>query len=243
MDKLKSIRKTKLVWASLLVAVLLMCGWIANSLAQEESQETKVDFNALIQETQKLSDKVDDMTMVWWIPEEYWRVSFAEDPTMTAAQTEEFLKVLRPYTLIVVVDGKMGAFGGITYKSEADLRASIQIIDNQGIRHSPLSEDKVDADTKNFLLMMKPFFANMLGPMGQNMHFFVFPAENERGQKIADAKKEGSFSAKLGKREFRWRLPLGSLLPPKMCPKCAEKCSGAWNFCPWCGTKLPNPKG
>jgi len=85
---------------------------------------------------------------------------------------------------------------------------------------------------------MKPIFVNMLGPMGQNMCFFLFPAESADGRRIAEAKKEGAFSVKLGEREFRWRLPLGSLLAPKMCPKCKEKCSGAWNFCPWCGTRL-----
>lgn len=90
--------------------------------------------------------------------------------------------------------------------------------------------------------MMKPLFANMLGPMGQNMVFFLFPSNNKEGQKIADSKKEGSFSVEMGEREFRWRLPLGSLLPPKICPTCGEKLSGAYKFCPWDGTKLPEAK-
>ena len=241
MGKLKGIKNRNLRWASLFGAALLLCGWLVDTPAREIG-ESKVDLNALVQETQKMTLKVDEMTLVWWIPEEYWQVSFAQDPTMTEAQIDVFLKVLRPYMLIVVVDGQMGTFGGITYKSEADIKTSIQIIDNQGTRCLPLSEDKIDADTKNFLSMMKPIFVNMLGPMGQNMHFFVFSGKNEKGQKIADAKKDGAFLVKLGEREFRWRLPLGSLLPPKMCLKCKEKCSGAWNFCPWCGTKLPNSK-
>jgi len=82
----------------------------------------------------------------------------------------------------------------------------------------------------------------MLGPTGQNTHFFLFPAKNEKGQKIAEAKKEGTFSVELNEREFSWRLPLSSLLPPKICPTCGEKLSGAYKFCPWDGSKLPETK-
>jgi len=86
--------------------------------------------------------------------------------------------------------------------------------------------------------MIKPVIANTLGPLGQNMHFLLFPAKDKNGQNIAEAKKEGAFSVKLGEREFKWRLPLGSLLPPKICPKCGEKLSGAYNYCPYDGTPL-----
>lgn len=221
-------------WIALLVAVFLLYGITGTSLAAE----SKTDLNAFMQETQKMSQKADEMVMVWWIPEEFWRISFAQNPTMTEAQVEEFIKVLRQYTLVVAVEGKVGAFGGITYKSEADIRADIRIKDNERNYYRPLGENKVDADTMNFLSMMKPVFANMLGPMGQNMHFILFPSKSKRGKNIANAKKEGVFYIELGKREFRWRLPLGSLLPPKTCPTCGEKLSGAYKFCPWDGTKL-----
>jgi len=238
MEKRKTIKRANLRWANLFVAVLLLCGWMANSLAKE-GQEGKMDLNALTHETQRMTQKADEMTLVWWIPEEFWWATFAQNPTMTKTQTEEFVKVLRPYTFIAVVDGKIGAFGGVTYRTEAEIRAGTQIKDRQGARYRPLSEDKLDADTKNFLSMMKPILVNMLGPLGQNMHFLLFPAKDKNGQNIADAKKEGAFSVELGERRFRWRLPLSSLFPPKICSKCQEKCSGVWNYCPWCGTKLP----
>jgi hypothetical protein len=79
----------------------------------------------------------------------------------------------------------------------------------------------------------------MLGALGRNMNFFVFPGVRANGRPIADAKQEGSFKVVLGEQEFRWRLPLSSLLPPKICPKCHETDKGAWKFCPWCGTALP----
>jgi hypothetical protein len=202
-------------------------------------QENKVNLNTLTQETQKMSEKADEMTLIWWIPEEFWRVSFEQDPSITADQIEEFIKVLRPYTIIVAVDGKMGTFGGITYESEQTIRSLIQITDNEGATYRPLNRNSINADCENFLAMMKPVFINMLGPMGQNMHFFLFPAENKKGKKIADAGNEGTFSVELGKRIFKWRLPLGSLLLPKICPVCKEELNGAYKFCPWDGTELP----
>ena len=242
MNKLKTVKVGKTAWVSLLAAILLLFGWMASSLARE-GPGFKVNLNELTQETQKMSEKPDEMTLLWWIPEEFWRVSLAQDPTMTSAGIEEFIKVLRPYILIVAVDGKMGSFGGITYRSEADIQRSIQIKDGQGTYYRPLSQDKIDADTRIFLSMMKPALADMLGPLGQNMNFLAFPAKNRKGQNIVDVKKQGKFSVKLDEREFRWRLPLSSLLPPKICSNCKEKGSGAWNYCPWCGTKLPETKG
>ena len=217
-----------------LVGALLICGWMSVSVAQGR----KVDINALVQETQKMSDTSGEMTLIWWIPEEFWRASFEQDPNMTAAQTEQFIQVLRPYMLIVAVDGNIGTLGGVTYKSETTIRDSIQVIDGQGTRYRPLSSENIDADTKNFLSMMKPIFVNMLGPIGQNMHFFLFPAKNTMGRNIAVAKSEGAFSVKLDTRLFKWRLPLGSILQAKICPVDGEKLSGAWKFCPWHGVEL-----
>jgi hypothetical protein len=218
--------------------IAILFGWMAVCIAQGIKDLTKVDINALTQETQKMSQKADEMTLVWWIPNEYWEVSFAQDPKTNYAQAKEVLKILRPYTILLVVDGKMGSFGGVAYEPEESIRAAISIKDARGIFYLPLKKEEIDSDTKNFLSMMKPVFANMLGPMGQNMHFFLFPARNNKGQLIVDVSRQGAFSVKLGEREFKWRLPLGSLLPPKICPTCGERLSGAYKFCPWDGTKL-----
>ena len=224
----------KLRTGKIFIVVLLFLGSINSSFAQD----IKVDINALIQETQKTSQSVEELTLIWWIPEEFWRASFEQNPNMTAAQIEEFVKVLRPYTMVVAVDGKIGSFGGVTYEPESTIQNNIRLVDNQKNNYRPLSKEKVDADMKNFLSMMKPVLVNILGPLGQNMYFFLFPSRNKAGDEIANAKKEGTFSVKLDKKEFKWRLPLGSLLAPKTCPVDGEKMSGAWKFCPWHGVEL-----
>jgi len=238
MIKSKSVKNKRFNLVSVFMVVFLLFGCMATVIAQENM----VDTDALTDELMKWSQEVDEMTLVWWIPEEYWEAIFAQDPDSTVDQAEEFMKVFRPYTILVVIDGKIGVFGGITYESEATIQASIKLKDSEGTRYLPISEDTIDTDTKNFLSMMEPLFANMLGPMGENMHPFLFPSMNKKNQKIAEAKKEGTFSVELGEREFIWRLPMGSLLPPKICPTCGEKLSGAYKFCPWDGSKLPDMK-
>lgn len=221
------------------LALLVSCALVTTAIAQG----SKIDINALVQETQKMSQGAGELSLIWWIPDEFWQASFAQDPTVTPAQAEEFLKIVRPYTIIVAVDGKIGPFGGVTYKTQDQIRSSLQFVDGKGNVYRPYQDAQLDADITSFLSMMKPVLENMLGPLGQNMHFFVFSGKDKDGNRLADPKSEGTFTVKLGGgREFKWRLPLGSLLPPKVCPKCKEKLSGAYKYCPYDGTKLPEGK-
>lgn len=218
----------------ILVAILLLFCCVNTSFGEEG----KIDVNALIQETQRTRQTDNEMILVWWIPLDYWRISFEQNPNMTAAQRESFLDVLRPYILVMAVDSKMGMFGGFTFEPEATLLDNIELVDRAGVQYRPLRSDMIDADIKNLLSMMKPVMANMFGPLGQNMHFVLFPAKNKKGQDIALPDREGALTIRIRNNEFKWRLPLGSVVPPKACPADGEKLNGAWKFCPWHGLKL-----
>ena len=78
--------------------------------------------------------------------------------------------------------------------------------------------------------------------MGENIHFYVFPGGNKDGTRIGDPTKEGACEMSVGERTFKWKLPLGSLLPQQKCPTCGETLSGAYKFCPYDGTKLAGSK-
>lgn len=202
-------------------------------LAQEA-----VDINAFSQEIQKNSTRTGEMTTLLWFPDEYWQLALSQSPNASTAQAEEFMKVLRPYTVVAVIDGAVGTYGTVTYKSEADIRSRIQLVDNQGNTYAPYADDAVSAEAKGLLAIMKMGITNSMGPKGQNMYFFFFPAQGKAGQNIAQARQEGFFSVKLGDRDFRWDLPLNSVLPSKVCPVCKKKLSGSYKFCPLDGAKL-----
>jgi len=219
-----------------LVLLVLLCA--STVMAQGE----EVDFGALVREIQRVVWEEEEFTIIWWIPEEYWLVNLAQNPNVPEDRLEEFLRVLSSYTIVAVVEGKIGPFGGVTYTPEEIIWARIAIKDSQGVRYRPLSRDEIDADARVFLSVIKPFLANKIGPLGENLHFFLFPSRDKEGRRIANAKSEGVFAVILGGREFRWKLPLVSLLPPKICPTCGERLSGAYKFCPWDGTKLPEAR-
>jgi hypothetical protein len=218
--------------ANIILAVTFLC------MSADESFAQRINIDALTSETQKTSTEADRVTVIWWVPEEYWQVTLAQDDKLTPPQIEDFVRPLRQYTVFAVAEGKVGTYGAITYKPEDEVRKSIRLIDNSGIGYLPVSSDKIDSDTLAVLLMIKPVLANMNGPVGQNMHFVLFPAKDKAGKQIAPATTEGAFSLKFGASEFKWRLPLGSLLPRKICPTDGEELNGAWKFCPWHGEKL-----
>ena len=201
------------------------------------------NVEALIRDTQRMAPGNDRMSLAWWIPEDFWRVSLSQDKRMTAEGVEEILKVLRPYTLVAVADGTIGPMGGVTFKPESEIRGQLVLVDTSGKVHRPLAADAVSGDIKNLLGFMKPVLSNMLGPMGENLHFFAFPARNESGRALADPLSEGNFAIRIGEQSFEWRLPLGSLVPPKMCPRDKEIVNGAWSYCPWHGEKLVPASG
>lgn len=224
---------------ALALAALMSCLCAGTAAAQTApAQAGRVDVNALTEETQKMHPGADRLVLAWWLPEEFWQATIAADPTTTKAQAELFMGMIRRYAMFVVVDGKIGSFGGVTYKSEESIRGTIQVTDVHGGVHRPIAADRVDPDAKMLMSLMKPILSNMIGKMGENMHFVLFPAKDSAGRKIADATREGTLSLRLGADVYKWRLPLGSLLPTKSCPVDGERLSGAWKFCPWHGERL-----
>ena len=221
------------------VFLTLLVSFLSTKTAR--AQDNHIDVDALTAQTQKMLTDADRITMVWWIPDEYWQASFAQNPAITKAQMQSFTKALSPYILFVVVDGKIGSLGRVTYKSEETIRSTIQLIDSHKTIYYPLSKESIGADAKTFLSVMKPVFSNMMGQLGENMNFVVFPSSSKTREKIADARGEGSFSLKLGESMFKWKVPLGAVLPAKVCPIDGEQLNGAWKFCPEHGKELLQP--
>ena len=166
----------------------------------------------------------------------FWKASRAQQKQLSAEQIEGFLKVMRPYVVVVVAKGKVGLTS--TFESEEFARANTKVIDSQGNACAPLSDADLDATAKMVLGMFKPVLSNMMGPLGKNMHFMVFSAKTADGRQVIDTKQKGPFQVTVASKEFKWRLPFDSVLPKQTCPKCKEDCKGSWEYCPWCGTKL-----
>jgi hypothetical protein len=216
------------------ISIILLLVWTSFINAQQYN----VNLNNLLEETQQVSEDPDYLTIVWWIPVEFWTATFAQDPTVTQSDADDVSSTLGPYTLIAVVDGRIGSFGGVTYFSEDYLRENITIKDIRGNIYRPLPKEDISPDAINLLSIMKPGLENTLGPTGKNMHFMVFSGTDANGAAVVDPLQEGVMTVAVGENTFNFRLPLGSLLPPKVCPVDGEEMNGAWKYCPWHGVEL-----
>ena len=217
-------------------AGLLTIGFSLLLLASQSQAQERIDLRALVRETQLMSEAPNEMTMVWWLPEQFWQASLGQ--RLPADQVEEVLKVVRRYMLIAVVDGRIGPFGGMSFSPEQSVRANVTLKDAAGVNYAPLGESSIDPDMKNLIQAMKPVVANMLGAIGQNMHFVLFPSKSADGRLVADPASKGTLWVLVGGKDFRYRLPLGSLLSPKYDPGTGETFPGNYNFNPYTGTKL-----
>lgn len=228
-------RQTRNPYSSLLMVISAF--WVLSGVAFGQEQ---FDSQALLRDTQKTSQTTGQLTMVWWIPEQFWQAAAAKSNPAGSVQSDALLKVMRRYTLIAVVDSQVGPLGGITYKSEELVRNSVTLNDSMGVSYSPLADTAIDADMRIMLQLFKPIFTNAAGPLGQNMHFLLFPSTGKGGQPLADAKSTGSFDVVVAGKDFKYVLPLASVLPFRYDAATGEKFPGTFNFNPITGARLVN---
>lgn len=200
--------------------------------------QTRLDIAAIAKEVEILKTEGRSMTMVMWMPEEYWRAAIQSSGGLSAKGTEEFLAAMRPYTMVAVLAADVGAVGAFTYSAPEELRKSVRLEDSTGASYSPIDPQTLNASMKNLLQAIRPMLTNAMGPMGANMELLLFPATNKAGQRIADATKDGFFIVTLNGVAFRYHLPLGSILPPVVDAHSGEVFPGNYHFNPYSGDKL-----
>lgn len=215
-----------------ILLVILLCSITV------KAQDFKVSLNKLTEETQQLSESPDNLKLVWWIPVEFWEAVFADDKAIPVEQANEILEVFKQYTMVATIDGVIGNFGDVAYKSDNEIFDTLSITDHLNNNYTPLKSSDIDIKTAEVIGFIKPVLSRMLGQMGDNMHFFLFQDKNNPGHSIIDPRSTNAFTVLLGGEAFTFKLPLGSLLKPKKCPIDSELLNGAWAFCPFHGKEL-----
>ena len=190
----------------------------------------------LVRETQRLSNESSYMTMVWWIPQEFWEASLADNAQVTPSQRTELLAALEDLQIVALLRGKIG-IGGLTDIPPLDDMLAHARFDLNGKVLEPLDAEKIGVGAQTVLATIKPLLAGMLGQLGKGMQFVVYPSK-QGSQRLIDPKKPGFFDYTLFDQSFHWRLPLASLLPKKLDPKTKEDFPGNFDFNPYTGGKL-----
>lgn len=205
------------------------------------AQHVRATTADLMPDIQKLGRTPGALSMVWWLPPEFWTVSAASDPAMTDEVALELADLFRKHVFIGVVDAEMSPLGIPEYRPPDVTRERLRLVDGNGTVYEPLTAAEIDPKASAFLQMFQPVLSSTIGKVGENMRFFAFPSQDAAGRMIASATEPGTFTVILGDEEYRWRLPLDSLVPRKECPTDGEELKASWNFCPIHGDRLsPN---
>jgi hypothetical protein len=215
--------------AALMGSLALVCGVARGA-----------DLQQLVTETQRSSAVDGTVQIVWWMPQQFWVESMNANPAVPAEARTQVLAVLADYTIVAMMRAKAGALGITDPTSKADLLKNAQVsVDGKVIE--PLAPEQVSPGAQLVLAQLKPAMASMVGQVGQNLEFVVYPAKGADGKVLLDAAKPGNFTVKLFAQTSSWRLPLGSLLPARTDPKTGEQFPGNYSFNPFTGSKLPVP--
>jgi hypothetical protein len=199
------------------------------------------DVQQLVQESQKMSQESSNITMVWWIPEEFWEASLSTNPNVTPESRKQVLDALQDFQIVALFRGKTGIAGLTEIPTKEEMVAHARFESN-GKVIEPLDPGKVGTGAQTVLAALKPLLSGMLGQLGQGMQLVLYPSKKDN-DRLIDPKKKGSFQYTLFDQTFQWRLPLASLLPKKMDPKTKEEFPGTFDFNPYTGDKLSTKTG
>ncbi|PVW14188.1 hypothetical protein [Marixanthomonas spongiae] len=218
-----------------LLIILLLVSSV--SVYSQEKDLTNVSIDGLLGETQFSNDHPDAMELVWWIPTEFWEISFLQDGSSSEADIQALKALFEGYELFAIVKGKIGYFGGITYEPlEAILKELKVRYKNTDLK--PVQKEEIPSDLLNFLSAMQPMMANLFGTMGENMHFVLM--QDSSSKTVLPIKATGNDNLTITLADFTKEvdLPLSKLLKEKVCPVDNAMHSGKWHFCPFHGKEL-----
>ncbi|MCE5276807.1 MAG: zinc ribbon domain-containing protein [Planctomycetaceae bacterium] len=230
----------------LIVGIIVVAG-VSLALAAEKKDLKKVDTEALTNETQKSAEPSEGINIVWWVPTEFWAASLGQSKDVSAADADKIITAIEKYLIVAVVRADISPLGGFKFHSQnvvsRNLKAAYK--DKEGKETLLVLETDLDEDTRVLLDVIKPILKNAMGRMGENFHFFVYRGTDAKGRRIVSPYEKGCLTVEMkkvsneagGKVEFN--CPLNSLFLPRTCAGCTKQAHISWNFCPWCGKKLP----
>ncbi|WP_299341332.1 hypothetical protein [uncultured Pseudoxanthomonas sp.] len=222
--------------AAALVAVTLLAPTAWAQRAPLPLKEVRLDQVA--QDTQRTHMGDDTMELVWVIPPVYWHVSAAQQQNLSDADRKQFVAQLDDYLLVAMVRGKVGMAGIDAFADGDVLFADMRFVDAAGTVHAPMASSSIPAPLKNLLSILRPVMANMLGPMGDNMHFAVLNARDAKSKPLFDPAADGRVQVRTSLDTYTFRTPLGSLLPPRQDAATGESFPGDYLFNPYTGGAL-----
>jgi hypothetical protein len=189
----------------------------------------------VVRETQRITVEDNQVSMVWWLPLEFWSESVRANPAITAEARSEIITEMSDYTVIALLRARAGEKGLEQVQPKEELLKNTRV-EFDGKLLAPLAADKVSPTATLVLAQLKPVLAQAAGPIGESLEFLVYPAKLDG--KAVDAGVAGKLAVTFYGKPQQWRLPLGSVLPAKTDTATGEVFPGNFEFNPFTGKKI-----
>jgi hypothetical protein len=189
----------------------------------------------LVRETQRITIEDNQISMIWWLPLEFWSETIRGNPDLNAEARSELVSMMADYTVIALMRASPGAQGLEKIQPKAELLKNTRV-EFDGKVLQPVADDKVAPTANLVLAQLKPVLAQASGAVGEALEFLVYPAKVDG--KAIDAGMAGKLSVTFYGKAQNWRLPLGSVLPPKTDKATGEIFPGNFEFNPFTGKKI-----
>lgn len=226
------------------IAVLALFSF--ESFALEKKDISDVSISDIVTDIQAQAEGAGDnhLSLVWWVPYEYWLSVFSREDTVPDAIKNEMLDVLKKYMVVGVVQADISPIGSFDFYSKDTVMSGLSVFyranDKKEISLSP--EKDVSGEMTLIMEQISPILKGAMGNMGANFHFFVYRDVNKDGERLIDPYKNGKVRVNLKNRESKklsvgFEAPLNSLFVPRLCPN-GKEAHVSWSYCPWSGKKL-----
>jgi len=227
------------------IMVVNMLVIISTAYALEKKSINRIDADQLTEDTQVYASCGDNhFNLVWWIPCEFWQVTFANDKSTPESEKKKIINVFKPYSLLAICQADISDFGAFRFYSKDEIEKNLVITlkrqDGKTYKLTPLKN--INPDVAVMISSFKPILAAAMGNLGQNLHFFVLKDYDSSNARKIDPYRFGTLEFQLRKRtgeliEAILDFPLNSLYISRKCPN-GKNAHVTWKYCPWTGKKL-----
>lgn len=192
----------------LLTTLLLFITLTPTYSNAQMSDDAFVELMDELESVESMSAK--ELSVAWWLPLECWKSALEKEDFMTPEEIEYFLRVLKPYTIVAVVNGTSDENGGFVLTPEVELRKKIKLFDTEENVYRPIPNSEVNPELIVRLSMIKPLLNLSNEKWGENYSLFIF--NNKAGaDRCFDPFGSGEIVMTIKRKEYNWQTPLEKL--------------------------------
>lgn len=220
--------------------------YISNSFALDRKDLASINLNEILKDTQAQPSNAGDkhLSLIWWVPFEYWASVFSRDSNINESLKKEMLGTLENYSILAVVQADISSFGAFNFYPNDHILKNLKVTyKNSNNKISIIKPtNSYSNDLKILLSQITPVLKAAMGNMGESFNFYIFDDKNTKGGRILDPYKNGLLKVDLKKSNkeninVSFETPLNSLFHPRLCPN-GKPAHISWNYCPWSGKEI-----